>query len=121
MSDQADITTRNDLLPLNWEHLHEISDGDPEFEMELLQMFVEDAQLHVDAVKEALDNHDFQKLGREAHHLKGASANVGATPMQLAAQELEQKVHQQQLEGSNNLVAQLETFINSIQAYLNSQ
>ncbi len=120
MSEQADFNTESDLLPLDWHHLHEVSGDDPEFETELLQMFVADAQEHIDAVKEAIKNQDFDKLGREAHHLKGSSANVGATPMQLVAQKLELQIHQQKLEGSAEYISQLEEFLNSIQDYLNS-
>ena len=120
MSEQANPTTNPNLLDLDWEHLHEISDGDADFELELLQMFVEDAQTHIDAVKEAVEQNDWQKLGREAHHLKGASANVGAKPMQLAAQTLEQMVHQQQA-GFSDILSDLEGFLHKIEEFVNSK
>jgi len=120
LSEQAYSTTNANSLDLDWEHLHEISDGDADFEIELLQMFVEDAQTHIDAVKEAVEQNDWQTLGREAHHLKGASANVGAKPMQLAAEKLEQMVRQQQ-EGFSDVLLNLEAFIHQIEAFLNSK
>ena len=120
MSDQEDFTNNGNSLDLDWEHLHEISDGDADFEIELLQMFVEDAQTHIDAVKEAVEENDWQKLGREAHHIKGASANVGAKPMQLAAEKLEQMVHQQQ-EGFSDVLLELEAFLHQIEELLNSK
>lgn len=121
MSDLKPSTTDTDSLDLNWEHLHEISGNDSEFELELLQMFVEDAQIHVEATKEAIANKDFRKLEQETHHLKGASANVGAAPMQLAAQKLEQQFHQQKIEGASDLISQLEEFIDRIQSFLAKQ
>ncbi|HEY9695193.1 MAG TPA: Hpt domain-containing protein [Oculatellaceae cyanobacterium] len=120
MSDQEDSTNNANSLELDWEHLHEISDGDADFEIELLQMFVEDAQTHIDEVKEAVEQNDWQKLGREAHHLKGASANVGAKPMQLAAEKLEQMVHQQQA-GFSDILSDLETFLHQIEDFVNSK
>ena len=120
MSEQANTTTNANSLDLNWEHLHEISDGDADFELELLQMFVEDAQTHIDAVKEAVEQNDWQTLGREAHHLKGASANVGATPMQLSAQKLEEMVHQQQA-GFSDVLSDLEGFLHKIEEFVNSK
>ncbi len=120
MSDPTYSTTNANSLDLDWEHLHEISDGDTDFEIELLQMFVEDAQTHIDEVKEAVEQNDWQKLGREAHHLKGASANVGAIPMQLAAQKLEERVHQQQA-GFSDILSDLETFLHKIEEFLNSK
>lgn len=116
MSKQANYNS----LDLNWEHLHEISGDDPDFEIELLQMFVEDTQIHIDAVKEAIEHNDLHQLGREAHHIKGASANVGAKPMQLAAQKLEQMAHQQQ-EASIDIVSELEEFLNQITEFLNNR
>ncbi|MGB3206369.1 MAG: Hpt domain-containing protein [Crinalium sp.] len=116
MSEQANSNS----LDLNWEHLHEISGDDPDFEIELLQMFVEDTQIHIDAVKEAIEQNDLHQLEREAHHIKGASANVGAKPMQLAAQKLEQMVHQQQ-EPSIDIVSELEEFLNQITEFLNNR
>jgi HPt (histidine-containing phosphotransfer) domain-containing protein len=120
LSEQANSTTNTNSLDLNWEHLHEISDGDADFELELLQMFVEDAQTHIDAVKEAVEQNDWHRLEREAHHIKGASANVGATPMQLAAQKLEQMVHQQQ-QGFTEILSDLEEFLHQIEEFLNNQ
>ena len=33
-------------LLIDWQHLHQLSESNPEFELELLQIFVEDAQFH---------------------------------------------------------------------------
>ncbi len=108
-------------LPLNWEHLHQLSENNLEFELELLEMFVEDSKLHLAATKAAIASHDFDQLGREAHHIKGSSGNVGATAMQQAGEKLEQLSRKQQLAGTSDLVAELEAFINRIQAFLINQ
>ncbi|BAY23139.1 multi-sensor hybrid histidine kinase [Calothrix sp. NIES-2100] len=113
-------TTDNDLpnLAINWEYLHQLSENNPEFEFELLQIFVEDSKFHLELTKAAIDNNDFQRVAQEAHHLKGASANVGATTMQQAAEQLEQLAHQQERRGTAKLINELAEFINQIQAFL---
>ncbi|MDP5338364.1 MAG: response regulator, partial [Nodularia sp. (in: cyanobacteria)] len=80
-------------LAIDWEHLHQLSENNTEFELELLQIFVEDSQLHLEASKAAIATDNFPQLARSAHQLKGASANIGAISMQQAAEKLEKLSH----------------------------
>ena len=116
----AVLITNNPLtdLPIDWEHLHQISDNDPEFELEILKVFVEDSLFHVEGIKAAITVNDFHQLAREAHHLKGSSGNVGATAMRKIAEELEQLSRKQSFAGAYELVLGLVDFINKIQAFL---
>ena len=116
----AFLMTNNPLtdLPIDWEHLHQISDNDPEFELEILKVFVEDSLFHVEGIKAAITVNDFPQLAREAHHLKGSSGNVGATAMRKIAEELEQLSRKQSFVGAYELVLGLVDFINKIQAFL---
>jgi signal transduction histidine kinase/DNA-binding response OmpR family regulator len=116
----AVLMTNNPLtdLPIDWEHLHQISDNDPEFELEILKVFVEDSLFHVEGIKAAITVNDFPQLAREAHHLKGSSGNVGATAMRKIAEELEQLSRKQSFVGAYELVLGLVDFINKIQAFL---
>ena len=116
----AFLMTNNPLtdLPIDWQHLHQISDNDPEFELEILKVFVEDSLFHVEGIKAAITVNDFHQLAREAHHLKGSSGNVGATAMRKIAEELEQLSRKQSFAGAYELVLGLVDFINKIQAFL---
>ncbi|HYW21659.1 MAG TPA: response regulator [Nodularia sp. (in: cyanobacteria)] len=105
-------------LEIDWEHLHQLSENNTEFELELLQLFVEDSQLHLEATKAAIAANNFQHLAREAHHLKGASSNIGAISMQQAVEKLEQMSHEQECIGATELMIELEGFIQQIQAFL---
>ncbi len=105
-------------LPIDWEHLHQISEHDPEFEINLLEIFVADIYEHLEITKAAIAEQDFQQLAREAHQIKGASANVGATLMHLAAHKLEQLALNQERRGTANLVTELEDFVKRIQDFL---
>nr|WP_322658053.1 response regulator [Dendronalium sp. ChiSLP03b]MDZ8204342.1 response regulator [Dendronalium sp. ChiSLP03b] len=105
-------------LPIDWKHLHQISENDPEFELNLLEMFVEDMQNRLEITKAAIAANDFEQLAREAHQIKGASGNVGATTMHLAAEKLEQLACNQERRGTTNLISELEEFLQRIQEFL---
>ncbi|WP_218653144.1 ATP-binding protein [Nostoc sp. TCL26-01] len=107
-------------LPINWEHLHRLTENDREFEIQLLQIFVEDIHNHLEIAKLAIAAHDFAQLAQEAHQMKGASGNVGATTMFLAADELEKLAHHQERRGTANLISDLEGVVKRIQEYLKS-
>lgn len=86
-------------VAIDWQRLHLLSDGDRAFEWELLQVFIEDAQAHLQLVDQTLQSsfltgaiapEQLKVLQQETHHLKGSSANVGATKMQTLALQLEQ-------------------------------
>ncbi len=112
----TDATLSN--LPINWESLHQLSDGDLEFELELLQMLAEDMLLHVAATKAAIAATDFDQVAREAHHLKGVTGNVGAIGMYAAAEKLEELARNQERRGTGQLVAEFEDFVSRLQTYL---
>ncbi len=105
-------------LLIDWEPLHQLSQGDTDFELELLQMFVTDTQSHLESTKAAIANRNFQQLERETHHLKGASANVGAIILHRLAEKLERLAQHQHLEGATDLLAELEQSLSHVQALL---
>jgi CheY-like chemotaxis protein len=105
-------------LALNWEHLHAICDGNEEFEFKLLQVFVEDAQMHLVNIASAIATGNLPALKQEAHYLKGASANIGLVTVQAIAGKLEQQAHRQQLEGTVTLQTELQESLNQVQTFL---
>lgn len=105
-------------LPLDWEQLHQLSENDAEFELELLQMFVGDTHSHLEVALAAIASYDFQLLQQEAHHLKGASPIVGATAIYLAAEKLDQLARSHQMTGATAYISEIRGFVNRIQAYL---
>lgn len=106
---------------IDWEHLHQISDNSTEFELELLQIFIQDTLMHLQGAKRAIAAQDCWGLEQEAHHVKGASANLGAKLMQAAAAKLEQQARQKILEGAEQLLIEIEQSMKDIQNFVESQ
>jgi len=108
----------NTFSPINLQYLNQISDGDQDFELELLNLFIEDANLHLDAALTAIATQDFKALEREAHHLKGSSGNVGAQSMQTLAYELEQQSLKHSLEGIPEKVQELKSLLFKVETFV---
>jgi len=60
----------------------------------LLRKFVENHKGATGKIREALDGGDKGAAEREAHTLKGVGGNIGATPLQAAAQAVEAKIRE---------------------------
>lgn len=106
-------------LAIDWEHLHQISDGNEAFERELLQIFWEDTQQHLDAARTALESENAISVSRSAHHVKGSSANVGLYEMQAIASMLEQQALNDDLSQAATLISQLVEMLDRLKQFLN--
>ena len=82
--------------------------GDEELANEILGEFLEDAPRKFIALKEALDKGDTGLVQREAHTLKGASANIGAVALQEMACQIEIAGEARDLVKASSLAAQLD-------------
>jgi PAS domain S-box-containing protein len=92
---------------INWDRLHQVSGADAEFEIELLEAFIESADEYIEAIKQAIDAHDSPTLGRFAHQLKGASGNVGVPAMMAIANTLNDRAKTHQFEGLSDYLPEL--------------
>jgi HPt (histidine-containing phosphotransfer) domain-containing protein len=106
------------IPPINLQYLNQISDDDQDFELELLNLFIEDAKLHIDAALVALEGQDYKALEREAHHLKGSSGNVGAQSMHTLAYDLEQQSLKFSSEGVLEKIDQLKVLLLEIETFV---
>ena len=75
--------------------IQEASDGDVSFEIEIIQMYLEDAESLIETIANGLKNRDYSELRPIAHNLKGASANIGANAVYKVAGAIEHEVHTQ--------------------------
>jgi HPt (histidine-containing phosphotransfer) domain-containing protein len=108
----------NDLIDIDWEQLHQVSEDDPEFELELLIMLAEDVKIHIADLRQAIVDRDAISIGHEAHYIKGASANVGIVKIATLAKQIEQLAKEQLLTDTASLVEQMVIEIDRLDAYL---
>ncbi|HEY9640779.1 MAG TPA: response regulator, partial [Coleofasciculaceae cyanobacterium] len=108
-------------LHLDLENLHLLSDHSSEFELELLRMFTQDCQVHLESLYEAIAANDLSQVEQCAHYMKGASANIGAKIIEGVAAQLERQAHQKQLEMTDALLAELNSSLQQIQGFIKYQ
>jgi HPt (histidine-containing phosphotransfer) domain-containing protein len=78
---------------------------EPGLFVELVDLFLEDAQVHLQALEKALATGDLKLLERTAHTLKSSSANVGALRFSRVCLDIELRSRAAQREGLPELVA----------------
>ncbi|MBA2340804.1 MAG: response regulator [Pyrinomonadaceae bacterium] len=65
---------------------------EPDLVTELIDLFIDDANLRIELLSKALAENDVQAIKREAHSLKGGAGNIGARRMAALSEELEEKI-----------------------------
>ena len=88
--------------------LHELTGGDAEFERELIETFVASGDKCLADIVEALRANDFETVGKRAHALKGASANIHAHRLSAAASHLESAARAKSLREIDGLVREVQ-------------
>lgn len=63
--------------------------GQPDLVGDVLKLFLADAAPRIAAISSAIGARDAATLHREAHTLKGAASNIGATELQAVCDQLE--------------------------------
>lgn len=76
--------------PVEIGQIQETADGDKDFERELIELFVSDNEERLKTIESLVAGRDAEALRREAHTIKGSSANMGAPGMREIAARLEQ-------------------------------
>lgn len=92
---------------IDWARLHQVSGADSEFEIELLEAFVESADEYIDEIGKAIKTKNSSMLGRFSHQLKGASGNVGVPAMMAIAITLNDCAKTHQFEGLSDYLPEL--------------
>ncbi|OAB55480.1 hypothetical protein AY600_08700 [Phormidium willei BDU 130791] len=88
----VDSPASSSEIYIDWDRLHEVSGDDLEFELELLDSFMESAREYVAGAKAALVEGDVETFSRLVHQIKGASGNVGIPAMMTLAGQLNERV-----------------------------
>jgi two-component system, sensor histidine kinase and response regulator len=105
--------------PIDLERIQDATGGDMEFMKELVDIFIEDAQLRIREIRQALDASNFDDLGKTAHKLKGSSANLGAVGVSSMAKTLEELGKQQELDRASQVLEGLVAEMSRVESTLN--
>ncbi len=95
-------------VPVDLSKFNEMTDGDAEFALDLASSYIESGEQALTEVRDALAKLDRPAIGRAAHTLKGASANIYAQPMWGAASTLEAQAVSLDPQGLQELVRVLQ-------------
>jgi HPt (histidine-containing phosphotransfer) domain-containing protein len=85
----CDTLEPEQIFDLEW--LEQITQNDRQFQIEVLQTFLEDTQLEVEQAQVAFEASDWQTLCQLAHQIKGGAATIGLRKMPEIAEELERR------------------------------
>lgn len=88
----ADSPSSTSDIYIDWDRLHEVSGDDLEFELELLDSFMESAREYAAEAKTAIAQGDVETFLRLVHQIKGASGNVGIPAMMKLAGRLNERI-----------------------------
>ncbi len=103
------------------EHLHEITGTDLEFEREILAAFVVDTKSYLVAAKSAIASGNAEAVARYAHQIKGVSATAAVRLMPEIAAQLQIRAESEDLEGADQIIAELEVILGRVQDFTASQ
>ncbi len=92
--------------------------GDAEFHQQLLEAFVEDAEMELEVAKEAIASGDTATLTQKAHRLKGSSHYMAVRELPELAAKLEKLAEKNLLEGAVELLAEIESIFHEVKAYV---
>jgi HPt (histidine-containing phosphotransfer) domain-containing protein len=102
----------------DWQQLKQLAGEDTAFEYELLEMFLKDAEISIRELELALASRSIQTIEDIAHSLRGASANVGACALALAARQLEHIARSGHLTDAHHLLKQIHRQCTRIRIHL---
>jgi two-component system sensor histidine kinase/response regulator len=104
--------------PVDVAALRELTGGDAEFERELTEIFIASGDQNLRDIRAALRVQDLETIGKRAHTLKGASANIQASSLSAAAADLERAAKAKKFAEVERLVQKLSDRLQAVNAQL---
>lgn len=89
--------------------LRELSPGDDEFLIEIIDIFLDDTPLRIAELESSLSAQDVEVFARAAHSIKGSSANLGALALRGIAEKLEHHTRKVGLADTGGMIAEIKT------------
>lgn len=103
---------------LNLEQLKNVTEGDPEFESEILKLYQEELSSSLEKLVQALELKNRKDSTLYSHDLKGSSANIGADAIREIGRVMEEICKDGSLEEAEMYLDQLREEVNEIHSIL---
>jgi len=117
-NDASEQPENSDTAPADIRLLQEITEGNLHFERELIDAFISSSEQHLTTLAKALQERNVELFEREAHNMKGASANIGARRMREFACRLEQMGSRGELDPASEELARLDSAFKQVRRFL---
>lgn len=118
VSQESSSLTDPGSLEINWHQLRQICDDSEDFAIELLGTYIQDTQHYLNLMVTAVVEANFEALAQAAHHIKGASANLGLVSLQRVAHAIEAQANHQQMQQIDQWLQELRTVLGQLQSVL---
>ncbi len=105
-------------LAIDWNQLSQLSDGNREFEVELIKLFFVETKTLLTRLADAIALQDIRQVEYIGHQIKGSSGTIGFRAMSQIAGQLEQQARQQNLNLASSRLQALTQWILEIQNFL---
>jgi histidine phosphotransfer protein HptB len=105
---------------IDWQQLRQLSEGNEEFELELLHIFLTETRSLLHQAQQAIRRRDAPPLAHIAHQIKGGSGNIGMCEIVRVARELERSAQIPDWESAANQVEQITRSLNYVQNLLHA-
>ncbi|BCS97885.1 hypothetical protein DSLASN_35170 [Desulfoluna limicola] len=89
--------------------------------LEIVELFLETAEMDIDRLKQALSGGDIHALNEAAHSLKGSAGNLGFTQIYILSKEIEKATRQNALAEIPPVLESIEKLKENIQAALTAR
>ncbi|CAD5961246.1 MULTISPECIES: Hpt domain-containing protein [Planktothrix] len=106
------------ILPVNLERLNRLLKGNFPLQQKLLYLFLKQAEIRIQSLRQGIINRDFISIKQQAHALRGSSATAAILMIPEIAEELEDLAEAENLEGAMELVEKLEQCLIRVQLFV---
>ena len=105
-------------LAIDWNQLSQLSEGNREFEVELIKLFFVETKTLLTLLADAIDLQDIRQVEYIGHQIKGSSGTIGFRAMSQIAGQLEQQARHHNLNLASSGLQALTQWILEIQNFL---
>ena len=105
-------------LTIDWNQLSQLSEGNREFEVELIKLFFMETKTLLTLLADAIALKDIRQVEYIGHQIKGSSGTIGFRAMSQIAGQLEQQARHQNLNLASSGLQALTQWILEIQNFL---